>query len=131
MLDKRVIGLSFSFYLVVAGSIDNLDPFLNTGITFAYFLKLGKIPFSKELLMIAMRGIEVSFLIFFKIDVSMLLRSSAFIIELMRVCITTDQVRYFFWSCWCHEERFCIWVFKVIRKIPLCWWYVFLEFFAY
>ena len=107
MLDKRVIGLSFSFYLVVAGSIDNLDPFLNTGITFADFHKLGKIPFSKGLLIIAMRGIEVSFLIFFKIDVGMLLRFRAFITEL-RVCITTDQVRYFFWSCWCHEERFCI-----------------------
>ena len=53
-------------------------------------------------------------------------RSSAFIrIEGL------SQVRYFLWSFWCHEERFCIWVFKVIRKIPRCLWYVFLEFFAY
>ena len=41
------------------------------------------------------------------------------------------QVRYFFWSCLCQEERFCNWVFQVIRKISLCCWYVFLEFLAY
>ena len=52
-LDKREIGL-YSFR-------DNLDPFLNTGITCADFNKLEKIPFSKELLMIAERGIEILF----------------------------------------------------------------------
>ena len=52
-LDKREIGL-YSFR-------DNLDPFLNTGITCADFNKLEKIPFLKELLMIAERGIEMSF----------------------------------------------------------------------
>ena len=65
MLVKREIGL----WLMQ----DNLDPVLNTGITFADFNKLGKIPFSKELLMIAEKGIEISFLIFFRIDVAMLL----------------------------------------------------------
>ena len=50
---------------------DNLDPFLNTGITCADFNKLGKIPFSEELLMIAERGIEILFIIFFRIDVGM------------------------------------------------------------
>ena len=52
---------------------DNLDPFLNTGITCADFSKLGKIPRSKELLTIAERGIEISFLSFFRTDVGMLL----------------------------------------------------------
>ena len=65
---------------------DNLDPFLNTGITCAYFNKLGKIPFSKELLLIAERGIDISFLIFFMIDVDMLLgfvSSQIFLLELL------------------------------------------------
>ena len=67
---------------------DNLDPFLNTGITCADFNKLGNIPFSKELLMIAERGIEISFLIFFSIDVGMLL-GPGLLFEL-RVCIKSD-----------------------------------------
>ena len=45
MLDKRDIGP----WLLQ----DNLDPFLNTGITCASFNMLGKILFLKELLMIA------------------------------------------------------------------------------
>ena len=79
-LDEREIGLQLL--------PDNLDPFLNTGITCADFNKLGKIPFSKELLMIAERGIETSFLIFFRIDVSMLL-GPVLLFEL-RVCIKSD-----------------------------------------
>ena len=67
---------------------DNLDPFLNTGITCAVFNKLGKIPFSKELLMIAERGIEISFLTLFRIDVGMLL-GPVLLFEL-RVCIKSD-----------------------------------------
>ena len=74
--------------------------------------------------MIAEGGIEVSFLIFFRINVGILL--GPMLLFKLRVCIKS----YFIWSCWCHEEWFCIWVFTVIRKIPLCWWYVFLEFFA-
>ena len=65
MLDKREIGLQLLQ--------DNLDPFLNTRITYADLGKLGKILFSKELLMIDERGIEISFLIFSRIDVVMLL----------------------------------------------------------
>ena len=64
---------------------DNRDPFLNTGITCADFHKLGNISFSKELLMIAERGIEISFLIFCKIDVGRLL-GPVLLFEL-RVCI--------------------------------------------
>ena len=67
---------------------DNLDPFLNSEITFANFNKLPKIPFSKELLNIAERGIEISFLIFLKIDVGMLL-APVLLLEL-RVCIKSD-----------------------------------------
>ena len=67
---------------------DNLDPFLNTGITCAVFNKLGKIPFSKELLMIAEREIEISFLIFFRIDVGMLL--GPVVLFELRVCIKSD-----------------------------------------
>ena len=78
MLDKREIGLELLQ--------DNLDPFLNTGITFADFNKLRKILFSKELLMIAKRGIEISFLIFFKIDELTVL---VLLLEL-RVCIKSD-----------------------------------------
>ena len=104
---------------------DNLDPFLNTGITSADFSKLGKIMFSKELLMIAERNRNL-ILNFLQDWCGYPVRSSAFIrIEGLH------QVRYFFWNSWCHEERFCLWVFKVIRKIPIYWWYVFLEFFAY
>ena len=47
MLDKRGIDLKLLQ--------DNLDPFVNTGITCADFNKSGKIPFSKELLVIAKR----------------------------------------------------------------------------
>ena len=64
---------------------DNRDPFLNTGITCADFHKLGNIPFSNELLMIAEKGIEISFLIFCKIDVGMLL-GPVLLFEL-KVCI--------------------------------------------
>ena len=67
---------------------DNLDPFLNTGITCEVFNKLAKIPFSKELLMIAKRGIEISFLIFFRIDVGMLL--GPVLLFALRVCIKSD-----------------------------------------
>ena len=73
---------------------DNLDLFLNAGITCADFSKLGKIPFSKELLTIAERGIEISSLIFFRTNVGMLLgpvlifklrvvSSQIFLIEMM------------------------------------------------
>ena len=54
MLDKSEISLQLLQ--------DNLDPFLNTGITFAEFNKLEKIPFSKELLMIVEIKIEITFL---------------------------------------------------------------------
>ena len=104
---------------------DNLDPFLNTGITCAVFNKLGKIPFSKELFLIAEREIEISFLIFFRIDMGMLL-GPVHLFEL-RICVKSDISS----GVWCQEEWFCNWVLKVIRKIPLCWWYVFLEFLAY
>ena len=67
---------------------DNLNPFLNTGITCADFNKLGKIPFSKEFLMIAERGIEISFLIFFRIDMGMLL--GPVLLFKLRVCIKSD-----------------------------------------
>ena len=67
---------------------DNLDPFLNTGITCADFNKLEKIPFSKGLLIIAERGIEISFLIFFRIDMGMLL-GPVVLLELS-VCIKSD-----------------------------------------
>ena len=67
---------------------DNLDPFLNTRINCTDFNKLGKIPFLKELLMIAERGIEISLLIFFRIDVGMLL-DPVFLFKL-RVCIKLD-----------------------------------------
>ena len=94
-------------------------------MTCADFSKLGKIPFSKELLSIAETGIEISFLSFFRTDVGMLL-GRVLLFEL-----SLYQVRYFFGRYWWHKERFYIWVFKVIRKIPLCWWHVFLESFAY
>ena len=67
---------------------DNLDLFSNTRITCADFNKLEKIPFSKELLMIAKPGLEISFLIFFRIDVGMLL-GPVLLFELM-VCIKSD-----------------------------------------
>ena len=67
---------------------DNLDPFLNSGITGAVFNKLGKISLSKELLMIGKRGMEISFLIFFRIDVGMLL-GPLHLFE-MKVCIKSD-----------------------------------------
>ena len=67
---------------------DNLDPFLNTGITCADFKKLGKIPFLKELLMIAERGIEISFLIFFRTEVGMLL--GPVLLFKLRVCIKSN-----------------------------------------
>ena len=67
---------------------DNLDPFLNTGITCADFNKLGNIPFSKELLMIAERGIEISFLIFFRTEVGMLL--GPVLLFKLRVCIKSN-----------------------------------------
>ena len=47
-----------------------------------------KIPFSKELLMIAKRGIEIWFLIFLKIDVGMLL--GAVLLLEIKVCIMSD-----------------------------------------
>ena len=47
MLDKREIGLQLLQ--------DNLDPLSISGITCAGFNKLGKIPFTKGLLMIAER----------------------------------------------------------------------------
>ena len=52
---------------------DNLDPFLNTEITSADFNKFGKIQFSNELLMITEKGIQMSFLVFFKTDVGIML----------------------------------------------------------
>ena len=67
---------------------DNLDPFLNNGIIFADYNKLEKIPFLKELVMIAERGIEISFLSFFKIDVGTFL-GSVLLLEL-RACIKSD-----------------------------------------
>ena len=67
---------------------DNLDPFLNNGIIFADFNQLRKIPFSKELLMIAKRGIEIWFLIFLKIDVGMLL--GAVLLLEIKVYIMSD-----------------------------------------
>ena len=79
-LDEREIGLQLLPH--------NLVPFLNTGITCADFNKLRKISFLKELLMIAERGIEISFLIFFRIDVSMLLLP-VLLFE-MRVFIKSD-----------------------------------------
>ena len=65
MLDKREIILQILQ--------DNLDPFLNNEITSADFKKFGKIQFSNELLMITEKGIQMSFLIFFKIDVGIML----------------------------------------------------------
>ena len=67
---------------------DNLDPLLNKGITCADFNKLGKIPFPKELLMIAEREIEISFLIFFRIDVGLLL--GPVLLFKLRVCLKSD-----------------------------------------
>ena len=68
---------------------NNLDPFLNTGITCADFNKLGKIPFSKELLMTAERGIEISFLIFLIFLYVGMLLGPVLLFEL-RVCIKSD-----------------------------------------
>ena len=65
MLDERKTGLQFLQ--------DNLDPFLNIKITFADFHKMRKIPFSKEFLVIPEKGLEISFLIFFRIDMGMIL----------------------------------------------------------
>ena len=67
---------------------DNLNPFLNTGIICADFNKLGKIPFLKELLMIAEREIEISFLIFFRTDMGML--SGPVLLFELRVCIKSS-----------------------------------------
>lgn len=52
---------------------DNLDPFLSNEITSADFNKFGKIQFSNELLMITEKGIQMSFLVFFKTDVGVML----------------------------------------------------------
>ena len=59
MFDKREIGP----WLLQ----DNVEPFLNTGITLADFNKLGKILFSRKLQMIVERRIKISFIIFFRI----------------------------------------------------------------
>ena len=80
MLGKSEIGLQLLQ--------DNLDPFSNTGINCADFNKLGKIPFSKQFLMIAKRRTEISFLIFFRTEMGMLL-GPVLLFEL-RVCIRSD-----------------------------------------
>ena len=67
---------------------DNQDPFLNTRKTYSDFNNLGKILFSKELLMIAEKGTEISFLIFFWIDMGMLL-GPVLLLEL-KACIKLD-----------------------------------------
>ena len=75
--------------------------------------------------MIAERGIEISFLSFFRIDMSMLL-GPVLLLEL-RISIKSD-ISSGVVGVMKNDSALS---FKVIRKISVCWWYESLEFFAY